>query len=86
MPLCIRHIIHASRLFPIEQLNKQSRLPYYYMEGGIILLGALIYGARLPERISPETFDIWGCSHQIFRVLVVLATCIHLLGVLDAFG
>ena len=55
------------------------------MELAILLLGAMIYGARLPERIYPEKFDIWGCSHQIFRVLVVLATCIHLLGVLDAF-
>ena len=78
-------IIHASRLFPIEQLNKQSRLPYHYMEGGILLLGAMIYGARLPERIYPGKFDIWGCSHQILHVLVVLATFIHLLGVLDAF-
>ena len=70
-------IIHASRLFPLEQLNKQSGLPYYYIEGGIILIGALIYGTRFPEKL-------WGSSHQIFHVLVVLATCIHLLGVLDA--
>lgn len=78
-------IIHASRLFPLEQLNKQSGLPYYYVEGGVILLGALIYGTRFPERLYPGRFDIWGSSHQIFHVLVVLATSIHLLGVLNAF-
>lgn len=78
-------IIHASRLFPLEQLNKQSGLPYYYAEGGLILLGALIYGSRFPERLYPGQFDIWGGSHQIFHVLVVLATSIHLLGVLNAF-
>ena len=81
----IAPILHASILFPVEQLNKQSGFPYYYMELGTLLLGAMIYGARLPERIYPGKFDIWGCSHQIFHVLVVLATCIHLLGILDAF-
>lgn len=78
-------IIHASRLFPLEQLNKQSGLPYYYTEGGLVLLGALIYGTRFPERLYPGQFDIWGSSHQVFHVLVVLATSIHLLGVLNAF-
>ena len=78
-------IIHASRLFPLEQLNKQSGFPYYYAEGGLILLGALIYGMRFPEKLYPGQFDIWGSSHQIFHVLVVLATSVHLLGVLNAF-
>ena len=78
-------ILHASRLFPLEQLNKQSGLPYYYAEGGIILIGALIYGTRFPEKLYPGRFDIWGSSHQIFHVLVVLATGVHLFGVLKAF-
>lgn len=79
-------IIHASRLFPLEQLNKQSGLPYYYAEGGIILLGALIYGTRFPEKLCPGRFDIRRSSHQNFHVLVVLVTSIHLLGVLNALG
>lgn len=73
------------RIFPLEQLNKQSGLLYYYAEGAIILIGALIYGTRFPEKLYPGHFDIWGSSHQIFHVLVVLATCVHLLGVLNAF-
>jgi len=78
-------IIHASRLFPLEQLNKQSGLPYYYAEGGLILCGALIYGMRIPEKLYPGHFDIWGSSHQIFHMLVVVATSVHLFGVLHAF-
>ena len=79
-------IIHASSLFPLEQLHKQSGLPYYYAEGGLILMGALIYGTRFPEKLRPGKFDIWGSSHQIFHLLVVLATCVHLVGVLNAFA
>ena len=78
-------IIHASRIFPLEQLNKQSGLPYYYAEGGLILIGALIYGTRFPEKLHPGYYDMWGSSHQIFHVLVVMATFVHLLGVLNAF-
>lgn len=77
-------IVHASRFFPLEQLNRQSGLPYYYAEGGLILLGALVYGTRFPEKLYPGRFDIWGNSHQIFHVIVVAATSIHLLGFLKA--
>lgn len=41
--------------------------------------------ARIPERWRPGAFDIWGSSHQIFHVLVVLAAATHLVGLLKAF-
>ena len=41
--------------------------------------------ARWPERSSPGSFDIWGGSHQIFHVLVVMAAASHLYGLLKAF-
>ncbi|KAJ5671549.1 hemolysin-III channel protein Izh2 [Penicillium longicatenatum] len=40
---------------------------------------------RVPESLDPGKFDIFGSSHQIFHVLVVLATTLHLVGVLSAF-
>lgn len=40
---------------------------------------------RFPERLKPGLFDIWGSSHQIFHILVVIATIVHLIGVLTAF-
>jgi adiponectin receptor len=33
----------------------------------------------------PGTFDIWGSSHQIFHILVVLAAAAHLVGLMKAF-
>ncbi|ORZ06711.1 pPR-type GPCR protein [Absidia repens] len=52
--------------------------------GGSYVGGALIYGARIPERWSPGTFNIFGASHQIFHVCVVIALITHYLGVMKA--
>lgn len=41
--------------------------------------------ARVPERLRPGKFDIWGSSHQIFHVLIILAAMAHLIGLLKAF-
>ncbi len=41
--------------------------------------------ARFPERKYPGVFDIWGSSHQIFHVCVVLAAASHLYGMAKAF-
>ena len=64
------------------------------------LLGATIYATRvtmlsapkdrqlliiqIPERLFPFKFDIFGSSHQIFHVLVVIAAWLHLNGLLHA--
>ena len=39
----------------------------------------------MPEVLGPGKFDVLGCSHQIFHGLVVIATIIHLVAILDAF-
>ncbi|KAI0418884.1 mPR-like GPCR protein [Xylaria grammica] len=78
-------IIHGIHMFGFAQMVKQSGLPYYFAEGGIFLVGAVTYASRFPECIKPGTFDIFGSSHQIFHVLVVIATLVHLVGVLQAF-
>ena len=49
------------------------------------LLDLTLIQSRIPERWRPGAFDIWGSSHQIFHVLVVLAAAAHLVGLLKAF-
>lgn len=39
----------------------------------------------MPERLRPGKFDVWGSSHQIFHILIVLAAMAHLIGLLKAF-
>ncbi|KAI0194300.1 mPR-like GPCR protein [Xylaria flabelliformis] len=77
-------IIHGIHMFGFAQMVKQSGLPYYLAEGGLFLIGAVTYASRFPECIKPGTFDIFGSSHQIFHILVVAATLVHLIGVLSA--
>lgn len=40
---------------------------------------------HFPEPWKPVNFDIWGASHQIFHVSVVIAATIHFYGILAAF-
>jgi adiponectin receptor len=35
--------------------------------------------------LSPGRFDIYGGSHQLFHVLVVMATIVQLVGILEAY-
>jgi adiponectin receptor len=40
---------------------------------------------QIPERWFRRRFDIWGASHQIFHVMVVLAALTYTRGLLEAF-
>ncbi|KAK4187426.1 HlyIII-domain-containing protein [Podospora australis] len=78
-------IIHAASIFPYAQLDKQAGLRFYYIEGAIVLIGVVFYISRFPEAWRPGKFDIWGASHEIFHVLVVISAIVHLYGILTAF-
>lgn len=41
---------------------------------------------RIPECLAPGKFNFFGSSHQLFHILVVLATVVHLIGLVSAFG
>lgn len=47
--------------------------------------GALCSANRIPERLSPGTFDYFLASHQIFHLFVLAAALAHYAGVLTAF-
>ncbi len=40
---------------------------------------------RIPERLAPGKFDIWGSSHQIFHVAILFAMYTHLTALLQGF-
>lgn len=79
-------IIHGLWLYGWERMWIQSGMPYYFLEGAIYLTGAFFFATRIPESVWPGSFDIWWSSHQIFHVLVVLASAVHLYGVWEAFN
>lgn len=40
---------------------------------------------RIPERLAPGKFDIWGSSHQIFHVAILFAMYMHVTALLQGF-
>ncbi|KAF7513813.1 hypothetical protein GJ744_007864 [Endocarpon pusillum] len=83
---CFIPLAHGLIIYGWNRMWLASGMPYYLAEGGILVLSAFFYGTRWPESIRPGRFDIWGCSHNIFHVLVVLATVVHLVGIWNAFA
>jgi adiponectin receptor len=72
---------HGLWLYGWEEMLVRSGMPYWFLEGVLYGFGALFFVTRFPESIWPGKFDVWGGSHQIFHVLVVLAGMVHLVGV-----
>ncbi|PGH05990.1 hypothetical protein GX51_02581 [Blastomyces parvus] len=71
-------IIHAASVYPYAEWNPRAGLGYYLLEGLALIVGTLFYATHFPESWMPEKFDIWGASHQIFHVFVVLSAGIHI--------
>ncbi|KAH3668559.1 hypothetical protein OGAPHI_002313 [Ogataea philodendri] len=63
----------------------RAGLGYVLLEGLGYISGAIIYAMRTPEKHAPGRFDIWGNSHQIFHVLVVLSAYSHLKGLNQSY-
>lgn len=50
----------------------------YFGIGGLFYIGgAMLYVHRMPEKLSPGTFDCCGASHQIFHLCVIIGATIH---------
>lgn len=61
----------------------QIGVPYYLWEGLFLLCGCYFWERRIPERLFPGMFDIWGHSHTIWHAFVALSIGAHIFGLLD---
>ncbi|CAG8583481.1 11084_t:CDS:2 [Racocetra persica] len=77
-------LIHALIIYGVELSVNVISLNWMVVMGAFYITGALIYGARIPERWFPGKFDIYGSSHQIFHFFVVAAAFVHYFGVMQA--
>ena len=93
-------VLHGIELYGINEMRDRIGLTWLVLQGFLYILGASLYAVSLlrspveqsnfskerwPERSWPGSFDIWGSSHQIFHILVVMAAASHLYGLLKAF-
>ncbi|KAG9307485.1 hypothetical protein G9A89_017315 [Geosiphon pyriformis] len=74
-------VAHAIAIYGFHLCFDVISLDYMLLMGTFYVLGAIIYGFRVPERWFPGKFDIWGSSHQIFHLFVVSAALVHYHGV-----
>jgi adiponectin receptor len=77
--------LHALIAFGWHYVIHSLSLPWLLSMAIFYIGGALIYGARIPERWWPGKFDLFFHSHQIFHLFVVMAAIFHYVGVIRAF-
>ncbi|KAI0592896.1 hemolysin-III channel protein Izh2 [Biscogniauxia sp. FL1348] len=80
VPVC-----HGISIYGYQGLVERMGLDWVLLQGFLYIFGAFLYAVRWPERSFPRTFDIWGSSHQLFHVLILLAAASHLTGMTKAF-
>ncbi|CAM1507534.1 Fc.00g071750.m01.CDS01 [Cosmosporella sp. VM-42] len=78
-------IIHGATIYGFQGLEDRMSLSWVALHGAMYIFGAVLYATRWPERSAPGKFDIWGNSHQIFHMFVVLAAATHFYGMAKAF-
>ncbi|RPA73942.1 HlyIII-domain-containing protein [Ascobolus immersus RN42] len=78
-------VSHGVVLMGWREIEDRIQVVWMLGQGGLYVLGAVIYACRVPERWAPGRFDIVGSSHQVFHCLVLAAAATHLGGVLRAF-
>lgn len=78
-------IVHAVILRGFSEANRRMSLDWMGLMAVLNLTGAAAYGIRIPEKMSPGRFDIYGSSHQILHFMVIFAGLAHMFGLLKAF-
>lgn len=58
---------------------------WYLAEALSLLLGVGLFVGRLPEKLSPGSFDIWGHSHQMFHISALTGTAFHLAALITGY-
>lgn len=79
-------VVHAVTAEGFAAVDARMGLRWVLLQGALYIFGAFLYAARWPERSFPGIFDIWGSSHQLFHVFVLLAAASHLYGMTIAFN
>ncbi|POR37724.1 ADIPOR-like receptor IZH2 [Tolypocladium paradoxum] len=78
-------VIHGVTIYGYQGLQDRMSISWVIAHGAMYIFGAVLYAVRWPERSFPGAFDIWGSSHQIFHMFVLLAAATHFYGMAKAF-
>lgn len=68
----------------LERARTEGGIDYLAAGGACYIFGAILYAARIPEKLSPGRFDLIGSSHQIFHFFVLAGSYCHYLSIRHA--
>lgn len=78
-------IIHAISLRGFAEANRRMSLDWMGAMALLNLTGAVTYGTRIPEKLRPGKFDVYGSSHQVLHFMVIFAGLAHMFGLIRAY-
>lgn len=78
-------MIAGGGYYGFSEIYTRIQIKWVVLGGIFYILGAVLYGIRFPEKYAPGNFDVWGHSHQLFHVLVVVAALCHLTGLMKSY-
>lgn len=78
-------IITGIFYYGFSEIYLRIQVKWVLLGGIFYIIGAVLYGARFPEKYAPGKYDIWGHSHQLFHILVVAAALCHLNGLMKSY-
>lgn len=79
-------VTHILAMYGHETVSRTMGLQYLVAGGVLYIIGACMYMARIPERFAPGMFDLFGASHQIFHILILIAAFCHYISIRRAHG
>lgn len=79
-------IVHRVGALGWNEACIQIGAQWYLAEALSLLLGVALFVGRLPERLSPGSFDIWGHSHQLFHTCAVAAMAFHVVALVAGYN
>lgn len=66
-------LAHAVALHWRVESGARAGILFAMATAALNALGIAVFAARVPERLRPGAFDIWGASHQLFHVIILAA-------------
>lgn len=78
-------IIHGILLYGFEEQKERISLGWIGMLATCNGVGCVVYTIKFPERWFPGRFDIWGASHQVMHIMVVLAALCYTVAIVNSF-
>ncbi|KAI0168749.1 mPR-like GPCR protein [Pestalotiopsis sp. NC0098] len=78
-------LLHGAAQYGLHYMMQYAGMKWYLVELAFYGTGVILYGFRIPERLAPGRFDIWGSSHQIFHITILCAMYTHVTALLQSF-